>query len=98
MSFSKVREMLSPQGCVAALERLSHAHQTVWFVRALGDAGLAGSMAQLNADFAVAEGRLGINNPDHYNTVFSLRHELFRILNDPDTSSDDDAWRQALDR
>ena len=46
----------------------------------LGDAGLAGSMAQLNADFSVAEGRLGINNPDHYNTVFSLRSELFRIL------------------
>ncbi len=46
----------------------------------LGDAGLAGTMAQLNADFAVAEGRLGINNPDHYNTLFSLRQELFRIL------------------
>ena len=37
-------------------------------------------MAQLNADFAVAEGRLGINNPDHDNTLFSLRQELFRIL------------------
>ena len=46
----------------------------------LGDAGLAGTMAQLNADFAVAESRLGINNPDHYNTLFSLRQELFRIL------------------
>ncbi|MDA7652577.1 hypothetical protein N8614_03940, partial [Akkermansiaceae bacterium] len=46
----------------------------------LGDAGLAGTMAQLNADFAVAEGRLGINNPDHYNTLFSLRQELFRLL------------------
>lgn len=46
----------------------------------LGDAGLAGTMAQLDADFAVAEGRLGINNPDHYNTLFSLRQELFRIL------------------
>ena len=46
----------------------------------LGDAGLAGNMAQLNADFLVAEGRLGINNPDNYNTVFSLRSELFRIL------------------
>ncbi len=46
----------------------------------LGDAGLAGTMAQLNADFAVAEGRLGINNPDHHNTLFSLRQELFRLL------------------
>jgi hypothetical protein len=46
----------------------------------LGDAGLAGSMAQLDADFSVAESRLGINNPDYYGTVFSLRQELFRIL------------------
>jgi hypothetical protein len=49
-------------------------------VSTLGDAGLAGTMAQLNADFSVAESRLGINNPDYYGTVFSLRQELFRIL------------------
>jgi hypothetical protein len=66
----------------------------------LGDAGLAGTMAQLNADFSVAEGRLGINNPDYYGTVFSLRQELFRIQDDldPDNTSDDDAWKQTLEQ
>ncbi|MCF7673903.1 MAG: hypothetical protein K9N23_00350 [Akkermansiaceae bacterium] len=66
----------------------------------LGDAGLAGTMAQLNADFAVAEGRLGINNPDHYNTMFSLRQELFRLLppipGGPESAND--AWRQTLEQ
>jgi hypothetical protein len=66
----------------------------------LGDAGLAGTMAQLNADFAVAEGRLGINNPDHYNTLFSLRQELFRILPhvEDETVSSDEAWQQTLEQ
>jgi len=63
-----------------------------------GDAGLATVLAQLNSDFAVAEGRLGINNPDNNGTVFSLRHELFRLLNDPNVTSDDDAWRQTLEQ
>ena len=65
-------------------------------VSTLGDAGLAGTLAQLNADFSVAEGRLGINNPDPYGTLFSLRGELFRIRTDGATSSDDDAWKQTL--
>ena len=65
-------------------------------VSSLGDAGLAGTLAQLNADFSVAEGRLGINNPDPYGTLFSLRGELFRIRTDGATSSDDDAWQQTL--
>jgi hypothetical protein len=64
----------------------------------LGDAGLAGTMAQLNADFSVAEGRLGINNPDQYGTLFSLRGELFRLLNDPAITSDDDAWQQTIEQ
>jgi hypothetical protein len=64
----------------------------------LGDAGLAGSMAQLNADFSVAKGRLGINNPDQNGTVFSLRKELFRLLDDPAITSDDDAWQQTLEQ
>ena len=62
----------------------------------LGDAGLAGTMAQLSADFSVAKGRLGINNPDPYGTLFSLRGELFRILNDDTITSDDDAWKQTM--
>ena len=70
----------------------------------LGDAGLAGTMAQLNADFAVAEGRLGINNPDHYNTLFSLRQELFRILPHAEdetgstTAEADESWQQTLEQ
>jgi hypothetical protein len=67
-------------------------------VSSLGDSGLAGTMAKLNADFAVAEGRLGINNPDIYNTIFSLRGELFRILDDPGQTSDDEAWQQTLEQ
>jgi hypothetical protein len=65
-------------------------------VSTLGDSGLAGTMAQLNADFSVAKGRLGINNPDPYGTLFSLRQELFRIQDDPDKTSDDDAWKQTM--
>ena len=65
-------------------------------VSTLGDAGLAGTMAQLTADFAVAKGRLGINNPDRYGTTFSMRNELFRIRTDGSTTSDDDAWKQTL--
>ena len=67
-------------------------------VSTLGDAGLAGTMAQLRADFSVAESRLGINNPDYYGTVFSLRQELFRIQDDPTITSDDDAWKQTLEQ
>ena len=67
-------------------------------VSTLGDAGLAGTMAQLNADFSVAKHRLGINNPDYNGTVFSLRQELFRIQNDPTITSDNAAWQQTLEQ
>jgi hypothetical protein len=79
-------------------------------VSSLGDDGLAGVMSRLNADFSVAEGRLGINNPDQYGTVFSLRTELFRELpHDEVLSTDtdvvaaakrasDDAWKQRLEQ
>lgn len=67
-------------------------------VSTLGDSGLAGTLARLNADFSVAEGRLGINNPDQNGTLFSLRHELFRILNDNAQTADDDAWQQTLEQ
>jgi hypothetical protein len=64
----------------------------------LGDAGLAGTMAQLESEYSVASGRLGLNNPDHYNTLFSLRQELFRVLNVGTTASDDEAWQQVLEQ
>jgi hypothetical protein len=67
-------------------------------VSTLGDAGLAGTMAQLQADFSVAESRLGINNPDTNGTLISIRQELFRILNDPAISDDDAAWQQILEQ
>ena len=67
-------------------------------VSTLGDAGLAGTMAQLQADFSVAESRLGINNPDTNGTLISMRQELFRILNDPSITDDDTAWQQTLEQ
>ncbi len=65
---------------------------------ALGDSGLAGAMAKLSADYQVAQGRLGMNNPDIYSTLFSLRGEHFRILDDPAQTADDEAWRQTLEQ
>jgi hypothetical protein len=67
-------------------------------VSTLGDSGLAGTMAQMQADFSVAKGRLGINNPDKNGTLISLRQELFRILDNPAITSDDTAWRQTLEQ
>jgi hypothetical protein len=64
-------------------------------VSTLGDAGLAGTMARLQADWAVAKPRLGINNPDQNGTLFSLRRELFRVLPD---STGDTAWQQTLEQ
>jgi hypothetical protein len=64
-------------------------------VSTLGDAGLAGTMARLQADWAVAKPRLGINNPDVNGTLFSLRRELFRVL--PEASGDT-AWQQTLEQ
>ncbi len=64
-------------------------------VGTLGDAGLAGTMAHLQADWAVAKPRLGINNPDQNGTLFSLRRELFRLL--PETTGDA-AWQQTLEQ
>ena len=64
----------------------------------LGDNGLAGTMARLSADYRVAEGRLGINNPDIYSTIFSLRGEHFRLLDDGSRTDDDEAWKQTLEQ
>ena len=67
-------------------------------VSTLGDAGLAGTMARMNADFSVAEGRLGINNPDQNGTLFSLRRELYRLPDNPNSTADDEAWQQTLEQ
>ncbi|MDH4444089.1 MAG: hypothetical protein QE267_03060 [Akkermansiaceae bacterium] len=66
----------------------------------LGDSGLAGTLAKLNADFSVAKGNLGINNPDLEGTLFSLRPELFRLKEhnkNGTTLTSDEAWRQTLE-
>src|SRR5690606_28019057 len=44
------------------------------------------------------KGRLGINNPDPYGTVFSLRRELFRLRDADVSSTEDTAWRQTLEQ
>ncbi|MEY2879246.1 MAG: hypothetical protein RLZZ15_1626, partial [Verrucomicrobiota bacterium] len=67
-------------------------------VSTTGDAGLAGTMARIQADWSVAKGRLGINNPDQNGTLFSLRRELFRLLDDPARTDDDAQWQQTLEQ
>jgi hypothetical protein len=61
-----------------------------------GDTGLAGVLGQLNDEWSVVKGRLGINNPDHNGTVFSLRQELFRIRTDQPSVDDNTLWKQVL--
>lgn len=62
-------------------------------VGTMGDTGLAGLLAQLDANWLVLKPRLGINNPQPYATWFSLRSECFRIL--PDATGDA-AWAKEL--
>ncbi len=58
-----------------------------------GDTGLAGVLAEMDANWLVLKPRLGINNPQSYATWFSLRRECFRIL--PDETGDE-AWAKEL--
>lgn len=60
---------------------------------AVGDPGLAGALARMNADWGVAKHRLGLNNPTSNQTVFSLRREAKRIDPGPDG---DVPWRDYL--
>ena len=62
-------------------------------VASAGDAGLAGLLAQMDANWQALKPRLGINNPQNYATWFSLRRECFRILGD---EKGDEAWAQEL--
>ncbi len=63
-----------------------------------GDGGLATLLARLQSDWSVAKSRLGINNPDNYGTLFSLRQELFRVRTDAATTEDDKVWQQVLEQ
>jgi len=58
-----------------------------------GSPGLGNVLAQMNANFSVLKGQLGFNNPQNETNRFSLRRELFRILDDSN-----DTWRSALAR
>ena len=58
-----------------------------------GDTGLAGLLAQMDANWLVLKPRLGINNPQPYATWFSLRGERFRIL---PGEAGDRAWAKEL--
>ena len=60
-----------------------------------GDAGLAGALAKMDANWANLRTQLGINNPQSYATWFSLRHELFRILRG---ELGDEAWKTELSK
>ncbi len=60
-----------------------------------GDPGLSSAMAEMFADWTVAKGRLGFNNPDAYGTTVSLRTENYRIL--PGTNSTTN-WKDILNR
>jgi len=64
-------------------------------VSTLGDAGLAGTMARMQADWSVAKPRLGINNPDQNGTLFSLRRERYRLADGTDGNT---PWQQALEQ
>jgi hypothetical protein len=61
-----------------------------------GDLGLAGVLGQLNDEWSVVKGRLGINNPDRNGTLVSLRQELFRIRADQPTADDNTLWKQVI--
>ncbi len=47
-----------------------------------GEPGLADVLARMKADWDVAKGRFGFNNPDTETSRFSLRTELYRISPD----------------
>ncbi len=66
-----------------------------------GKGGLAELLNQLNANFQVLKGQLGIDNPQSELEKMSLRTELFRILphngTDPSASvASDNRWKDAL--
>lgn len=64
-----------------------------------GDLGLSSLLAQLEQDWSVAKGRLGINNPDEYGPLFSLRRELMELpYKENGTEESHTAWQDALKR
>ncbi len=59
-----------------------------------GQGGLAEILSQLNGNFQVLKGQLGINSPQAEVEKISLRSELFRIGNETNASAD--RWQDVL--
>jgi len=65
----------------------------------VGQGGLAEILAQMNGNFQVLKGQLGINNPQSELEKISLRGELFRIgpaLSAGGDAASNDRWKDAL--
>ena len=60
----------------------------------VGQGGLAEILAQLNGNFGVLKGQLGIDNPQSETGKISLRDELFRI--DDGTPAGQDRWEDVI--
>jgi len=58
-----------------------------------GSRGLADPMGRMEENFEVLKGQMGFNNPQTETNRFSLRDELFRIM---DEEGSDEAWRETL--
>jgi len=62
----------------------------------VGDPGLTDPLARMNINWTlVLKGQLGFNNPQTETGRFSLRNELFRVVNGPGGSQ---RWRETLSR
>lgn len=61
----------------------------------VGQGGLAEILNQLNGNFQVLRGQLGLNNPQSEVEKISMRSELFRIGDVGNTASDN-RWKDAL--
>jgi hypothetical protein len=66
---------------------------------AVGQKGLAEILAQMNGNFQVLKGQLGINTPESETEKISMRSEFFRIGPGPangGSAASDDRWEDAL--
>ncbi len=59
----------------------------------VGSGGLAEPLGKMRDNFVVLKGQMGFNNPQAEANRFSLRYELFRLLDGSDAE-----WRQTLAR
>ncbi len=95
LSYSAADFLADIMQCAA----LGRVEQGVPVAGSLGDAGLAGVLARMNANWDVLKGRLGINNPEQHLNVFSLRNEWFRIgspTGTTESAASQALWQNAL--